>query len=142
MKFWIAFTVLTASLLASCASAPPRDGRVENQFFVERRIRQRARIGAGRDDDVLALERFVRSTRDGNFIAIRIGFHERAAAMEKADLVLLEQVQNAVIVLLDHAILAAHHLREVELDALDLDTMLGHAVMRVLIMLGRLQHRF
>lgn len=29
MKFWIAFTVLTASLLASCASAPPRDGRVE-----------------------------------------------------------------------------------------------------------------
>jgi hypothetical protein len=39
--------------------------------------------------------------------------------MEKADLVLFEQVQDAVVVLLDDVVLARHHLGHIHAQALD-----------------------
>ena len=59
--------------------------------------------------------------------------------MEKADLVLFEQVQDAVVVLLDHGVLARHHLGRIHAQALDRDAMVGKVVAGLLKMLARLQ---
>ena len=56
--------------------------------------------------------------------------------MEKADLVLLEQEQDAVVVLLDHRVLAADHLAKVQTQARDTNAMLGKMVAGMFKMLG------
>ena len=62
-----------------------------------------SRLGAGDRDLVAALARL----------------RERAAAVEERDLVLLEQVEDAVVVLLHDRVLARQHLRHVELRSVD-----------------------
>src|SRR5690606_21677424 len=65
--------------------------------------------------------------------------HERARAMEEGDLVLLEKIQDAVVVLLDDGALASDQGVQLELDALDLNAVLGEVVVGLFEMLGRLQ---
>ena len=60
---------------------------------------------------------------------------------KNVDLVLLEQVQDAVVVLRDDLVLAREHLRDVDREALDLDAVLGEGMAGVLEVLGRLQQR-
>ena len=83
----------------------------QDVLFIERRARQCARIAAGGNDDMFARERlFAGLDRIG-----AVGsFHERTAAVEKADLVLLEQVQDAVVVLFDDRILSLKHFLKIK----------------------------
>ena len=62
--------------------------------------------------------------------------------MEKRHLVLLEQVQDAVVVLFDHGVLAAEHLGHVDAQIRQPDAVVGEAVARMLEMLARLQQCF
>src|SRR5690606_35591658 len=62
--------------------------------------------------------------------------------MEERDLVLLEQVEDAVVVLLDDGFLASKELVDVHAQALDRNAMLAEMLAGVLEMLGRLQQGF
>src|SRR5512147_99724 len=86
-------------------------------------------------------ERFLRRTADLDLDSGIVAADERTAAVEERDLVLLEQVQDAVVVLLDHAVLAGKHLRQVETQALDLDTVGSKVVAGLLVVFRRLQQR-
>ena len=59
--------------------------------------------------------------------------------MEKGDLVLFEQVHNAIVVLLHNGVFACHHLGKIKAQAFDLNAMLGKVVAGMVEMLGRLQ---
>jgi hypothetical protein len=78
---------------------------------------------------------------DFHFDARVAASDERAAPVEERDLVLLEQEQDAVIVLLDDSVLATEHLAEVQTEPLDLDAVSGKLMAGVLIVLGGLQQR-
>src|SRR5690606_26436198 len=64
-----------------------------------------------------------------------------ALAMEEGDLVFLEQIQDAVVVLLDHRVLAADQRIELQRHTLDLDAVVGKVMIDLFEMLGRLQQR-
>ena len=113
-------------------------GIAEDQLFVEVAPGQRARARARGDDDVLGVEG-LSAHRDVMPAPARPG--EAAAAVEEGHLVLLEEVGDAVVVLLHHLVLALEHLREVELQALHLHAVLGEAVPGLLVVLRGLQHR-
>ena len=113
----------------------------EDVDLVKRRAGQRAGAGAGGDDDLSARQRFGLASCHGNFVAAIHRLDKGAAAMKERDLVLLEQVQDAVVVLLDHGILAANHLGHVHLQVFEADAMLAKVLDRVLVVLGRLQQR-
>jgi hypothetical protein len=66
---------------------------------------------------------------------------EAAGAGMEGDLVLLEQIQDAVVVLADHFVLAREHPRHVDRKTIDVDAVLGESVAGVLEILGRLQQR-
>src|SRR6185437_15346545 len=65
---------------------------VEDALVVERDAGQRARRRARRDDDVARAERRRARPVDGNAPAIAVLAGERAAAVERRDLVLLEEI--------------------------------------------------
>ena len=111
----------------------------QNVFLVERRTRQGTRIGACGHNNVFARNGFFGSTGDLDVIQAILGRSEGAAAVEKRDLVLFEQVHNAVVVLFDDGILAAQHFRQIQTQASDLDTVLGKVVAGMVVMLGRLE---
>jgi hypothetical protein len=113
----------------------------QDQLFVELGTRQLARVGAGREDDLLGEQGLFGSAGDLDFIAAILGSDERAATVEEADLVLLEQVQDAVVVLFHDGFLAAHHLGHVDLQIGQADAVLGKVVAGVLEVLARLQQR-
>jgi hypothetical protein len=75
----------------------------QHVLFVKRHAGQRAGVGAGGHDDLLAHQRFFGGAGHLDLVAAVGRLHERTTAMEEADLVLLEQVQDAVVVLLHHA---------------------------------------
>ena len=119
-----------------------RTGIRQDQLFIELGARQCARGRSGGDDHVLGAERHAGGSADVELVDAGAGLTcEGSAAVEERDLVFLQQVQNAVIVLLDHAILALEHLRQVQLQAGDLDAVLDKAVAGMFEMLGRLQQR-
>ena len=64
-----------------------------------------------------------------------------AFAMKKRDFVFLEQIQNAVVVLLDDFILALEHLRNVHAQASYFDAVIRKCMRRVIVVLRRLQQR-
>src|SRR3954470_4996019 len=97
----------------------------QNQLFIEVGAGQRARIGTGRNDDLLGDQRFRRLAADFEFDAIGARFNKAAAPLKKLNLVLLEQVHDAVVVLLDHFVFARQHLPDVNGESFDLDAMLG-----------------
>ena len=104
----------------------------EDQLLVECRARQRPRYRSGRDDHVLRGKGFVLRAFDGDFAAVGAGLHEAAAAVKERDLVLLEEVNHAVIARLHHLVFALEHLRKVELEAFHAHAVLGEAVPRLL----------
>src|SRR5581483_908246 len=110
----------------------------EDQLFIELDAGQRARIRTGGDDDMLCLDGIL-ATRD--LVAVGALAGEAAAPMEKLDLVLAEKEGDAVVARLHHALLALVHLREVELEALHLDAVLGELVAGLLVILRGLQQR-
>ena len=59
--------------------------------------------------------------------------------MEERHLVLLEQERDAIVVLLDHLVLAAEHPVKLQAQALHLDAVPGEVLAGVLEMLGGLQ---
>jgi CBS domain-containing protein len=65
-----------------------------------------------------------------------------AHAMEKSDLVFLEQVQDAIVVLLDHIVLTGQHLGHVHLHVFDADAVICKMVVGMVEMLRRLQQCF
>src|SRR5262249_10424933 len=68
-------------------------------------------------------------------------FAETAPAVEKLDFVLLEEIEDAVVAALHHLVLALQHRREVEVEALHLDAVLGEVMPGLLVVLGGLQQR-
>ena len=113
----------------------------QHDLFVERQAGQFTRRRARGDDDMLGDQVFLGGAGDLDGPA---AFHlaaERALAVEERDLVLLEQVQDAVVVLLDHRVLAADQRVELQADALDFDAVLGEVVVGLLVVFGRLQQR-
>jgi hypothetical protein len=61
--------------------------------------------------------------------------------VEERDLVLLEEVEDAVVVLRDDPLLARQHLRHVDGEAVDLDAVIRERVSGMLEVLGGLQER-
>ena len=53
--------------------------------------------------------------------------------MEKLNFVLLEQVQDAIVVLLDDGILAPDHLGNVQAQTLESDAVIGEVVCRLFV---------
>ena len=113
----------------------------EDVFLVERSLRQRTGIGAGRHDDVLAGDGFFLVAGNLHFVAAFNCLHEGTTAVEEGDLVLLEQVQDTVVVLLDHLVLAGNHLGHVHGQALDGNAVVSEVMRGMLVVLGALQQR-
>src|SRR6185503_8866870 len=84
---------------------------------------------------------FVAGTGDCDLVAAINRFRERPFAMKERDLVLLEQIDDAVVVLLDHGVLARQQLLQIELQVADLNAMVSEVVPRMLVVLARLQQR-
>ena len=97
----------------------------QNPVFVERYAGQRTGTGSGGQDDVFRADSFRRGASHTDLVA-SIGLAcEAGAAMEETDLVLLEQKQDAVVVLFDDLVLARQHLADVDREALDLNAVVG-----------------
>src|SRR6266702_2467433 len=116
-----------------------RPGVAEDQLLVESRPRERTGIRAGGDDDVPGRQGFVLRALDRYLAAVRAGLGEAAAAVKERDLVLLEEIDDAVVVGLDHLVLALEHLGEIELEALHAHAVIGEVVPGLLEVLGGLQ---
>ena len=113
----------------------------QDRLLVERGAGQSARIRSGRDDDVLGRQRVRLRARHRDLPAALALFRERAAPVEELDLVLLEEIEDAVIVLLHNGSLARHHLRHVDREVRQADAVIGEMVAGVLEVLGGLQER-
>jgi len=115
---------------------------VEHAHVVEGDARQRARRRPGRHDHVRRSELCGPGSVDRDVPAgLETACAERAAAVEERHLVLLEEVQDAVVVLRNDFLLARQHPRDVDRQAADLYAVVGEGVARVLEVLGRLQQR-
>ncbi len=110
----------------------------EDQLLVECRPRQRAGTRAGGDDDVARREGL---SGHGDFAAFAPGFDEAPAAVEEGDLVLLEEIGDAVVARLHDLVLALEHLDEVELETLHAHAVFGEAMPGLLEILRGLQQR-
>src|SRR6185437_5073971 len=117
-----------------------RAGRGDDGLLVDLDPRQRRHVGAGGDDDRLALE-LARLTAVDRRYGDASGRQKARCALDVVDLVLLEQELDAARVLADHLVLARHQRLQIELDAGDLDAMLGERVLRLGIFLRGLQQR-
>ena len=62
--------------------------------------------------------------------------------VKERDLVLLEQIQDAVVVLLDDRVFSFKHFLKIKAQAFDFYAMIGKRMACVLKVLGRLQQRF
>ena len=111
----------------------------QNPLLVEFDARQRPRVRTGRNDRVTRHQRLIGRTADLDLDAGVAAADERTTAVEERHLVLLEQIQDPVVVLFDHRVLAPEHLREVECETLDLDAVGGELMPGMLVMLGGLQ---
>src|SRR5690554_3517688 len=107
--------------------------------LVEWEARQSAWSGARGDNDMLGNEIFVSfaSNLDGP-AAVHMS-HEGTRAMKESNLVLLEQIQDAVVVLLDHRGLATDQGVELQAHALQFDAVIGKVMVSLFEVLGRLK---
>ena len=110
--------------------------------FVKRCTRQGTGARSCGDDDVFGRQRLFGFARHLDFItSIRLA-GKRTTAMEERDFVFLEQIQNTIVVLLNHRVFAFEHLRHVHLHAGGCDAMLSEMVVGLVKMFRRLQQGF
>ena len=62
--------------------------------------------------------------------------------MEKRDLVFLEQIQNAVVILFDYSVFACQHFGHIDAHALHINAMFGKVVVGLVKVFRRLQQSF
>src|SRR5690606_9251269 len=111
----------------------------QNLLFVELGTGQGTSRATGSDDDVLGNQLF--SVGTGHVhrpAAVNLGA-KGSGAVEESDLVLFEQVQDAVVVLLDDHVFATDQLVQIQRYALDVHTVISQMQIGVLEVLGRLQ---
>src|SRR5690554_576593 len=109
--------------------------------FVELQARQHTGGRTGGYDHVLGDELFflVAGNLDAPAAIDLAG--EGSGTVEIGDLVLFEQVQNAVVVLLYNRVFTTKQRVELQIDALHFNAMLGKVMIDLLEVLGRLQKR-
>ena len=117
-----------------------RAGRADDAFLIHLDARKCHHLGAGGDDDVLALQHprlaaVLRGDLDG------VGAGKARRAQHVLDLVLLEQEGDALGQVVNHLVLARKHGVEVGFDAADLDAVVGELVGGRLEVMRRLQQR-
>lgn len=121
-----------------------RDGRefqraaVLHDVPAEGRQGERAGAAAGRDDHARGADLGAGGVHDP---AVTVRADQFAQPEERRDLVLLEQVRHAARQFVDHAVLAAQHLRDVQGRALHVDAVLGEVILHDLELLTAVQHR-
>ena len=71
-----------------------------------------------------------------------MGIHKRPQTLEYGDLVLIHQKINARAGRVDDLLLARHHLGPIDFRGLDVDSVLGERVHRVVVVLRRVEQRF
>ena len=114
---------------------------VHDAVIIDGGKRQRPRAGSGRDDHVLGFDRFgVFSLPDFDLITARLA-GETPAAVHRRNLVLAEQQPDAAGEGIDDLVLARHHLRHVDGDFLDSDTVLAELVQRALVIFRGFEQR-
>ena len=113
----------------------------QNLLLIEGQTRQLTRRGARGNHHMLADDISLCRTRNLDRPTTIDLTRERAFAMKEGDLVLFEQIQDAIVVLLYNAVFATNHLVELERNTLDLNTMIGEMVIHLLVVLGGLQQR-
>src|SRR5690606_26147432 len=104
--------------------------------LIERQAGQFAWRRARGNDDVLGNQVFFCLARNLDGPAAVALRNEGTRAVKESYLVFLEQIQNAVIVLLYDGVFAAHQSVELQADAFDFDAMLGKMMVGLLKMLG------
>src|SRR6266700_1840378 len=121
---------------AICSSAVPRNtGSASRIVTSDPRRRQTLPISRPMTPAPMTPRRLGTS----GIASARAGVHEAAAAVEERDLVLLEQVDDAVVARLHHLVLAPEHLGEIELEALHAHAVIGEVMPGLLEVLGGLQ---
>ena len=60
---------------------------------------------------------------------------KRTLTVKKRDFVFLQQIQNAVVVLLHHLVFALEHLTHIHAQAADLDAVIGKGMRCVIVVL-------
>ena len=122
----------------------PREGLggAADAIAVDLNPRQGRDLAAGGDDHVLRAQLGDRAVfgRDRHAVPLLCGL-EAAGAVETGDLVLLKQEADALGEVADDAIFAGHHLREVELDALEVDAVLRQRALGLVVSLAALKQR-
>src|SRR3954469_1631628 len=78
---------------------------------------------------------------DAQLRAARRGLDEARATRQELDLVLAEEIGDAVVARFHRLVLALEHLREVEVEPFHLDAVVGKLVAGLLVVLGGLQQR-
>ena len=111
----------------------------EHIDFIKRCSGQSSRVGAGRDDDLLAGDGFFSGTCYLDFICAFCSLHEGATAMEEGDFVLLEQIQDTVVVLLHDGVLAGQHFGHIHAHACSGNAMFCKVMVGVVKVFARLQ---
>ena len=111
----------------------------QNLFFVELGTGQSTCRATGSDDDVLGNQLFSIGTGHVHRpAAVNFGT-KRSGTVEESDLVLFEQVQDAVVVLLDDHVFTTDQLVQVQRNAFNVHAMLGQMQIGVFKVLRRLQ---
>ena len=88
--------------------------------------------------DMLGLDQKLFAARDLD----GMGIHKRPQTLEYGDLVLSHQKINARAGRVDDLLLARHHLGPIDFRGLDVDSVLGERVHRVVVVLRRVEQRF
>ena len=108
----------------------------QHRRLVERGAGQRARARTRRDDDLLAGQRLRLRAGDVDLVAALDRLRERAASVEERDLVLLEEIEDAVVVLLDDGVLATQHLLDVDAEIRQPDAVIREVMAGLVEILG------
>ena len=113
----------------------------QHLLLVKRCPRQFTCPGARGHNDLLGHQCLRRRTGHRDLVAARTSRDKCATTVKEADFVFLEQKQDAVVVLLDDRVLAAHHLGHIHTQTGHANAVIAEMVRRLLVMFRRLQQR-
>ena len=113
----------------------------QDGFFIEGRTGQRACARSGRHDHVFGRQR-IRLVAGHRYLVAGVGrLLERAFAVKEGNLVFLQQVQDAIVVLLYDGGLAGVHLADVHGQVGQANAVVGKVMTRLLEIFARLEQR-